>query len=172
MHEGKISKPAYRILFVCLGNICRSPTAEGVFRHLAESRGLSAYIEVDSVGIGAWHVGNPPDPRAQQTALSNNIDLGELRARQISQQDFQTFDKIIAMDNQNLDDLTHLADPQHHHKLHLLLSFSPEIAETDVPDPWFGQENGFVSVFNMIDAACKALLEQVCHSQHIPMEGR
>ena len=111
----------HRILFVCMGNICRSPTAEGVFRKLAMQRNLEHLFEIDSAGTGGWHIGSPPDQRAQHAALERNIDLSILRARQVARSDFEYFDSVIAMDRDNLAVLQGLAPQTLHHKIRLLL---------------------------------------------------
>lgn len=150
-----------RILFICMGNICRSPSAEGVFRHLVESKELSEQFEIDSAGTGNWHAGNPPDTRAQLTAKQRGIDLSGLRARQVNVSDFDNFDLIIAMDNDNLENLRELCPPTQHHKIKLLLSFSNSYHQTEVPDPYYGGDNGFETVLDMIEDSCDQLLKSL-----------
>lgn len=150
-----------RILFVCLGNICRSPTAEGVLRHLAAARGVAAHFEIDSAGTGDWHIGAPPDQRAQHAADRRGIDLSGLRARQTTAADSAAFDYLIAMDGDNYADLQHLAGAAHQHKVHLLLAFSARADRDDVPDPYYGGEQGFDLMLDLIERACDDLLDHL-----------
>ncbi len=149
----------HRILFVCMGNICRSPSAEGVFRRIVEDCGLSDQFEIDSAGTGGWHVGSPPDRRAQQAAKSSGIDLSTLRARQFTKTDFEEFDLIIAMDDNNLNHLTNMATLEQSQKIKLLLEFSSQYDEREVPDPYYGGHHGFEDVLDMIEDSCKQLLK-------------
>jgi len=155
-----------RLLFVCLGNICRSPTAEGVMRTLVARDGLADSIELESAGTGAWHVGSPPDRRASQTAAARGIAL-DGAARQVRPEDFEDFDLLLAMDRQNLRELQQLAPGESERaKVQLLRRFDPasqslDIAELDVPDPYYGGPGGFDRVFDLVQAACKGLLEQI-----------
>ncbi len=157
------SGPRCSLLFVCLGNICRSPTAEGVMRSLVESEGLAQEIELDSAGTGAWHVGSSPDRRATAAAAAAGVALaGE--ARQVVPEDFERFDLILAMDSSNLRDLRAAAtSPQAREKVQLLREFDPESAagDLDVPDPYYGGEDGFGTVFEMVRAACAGLLAEI-----------
>lgn len=146
------------VLFVCMGNICRSPTAHGVFEKMVEDAGLAPFIEVDSAGTHAYHVGNPPDPRAQKTALGRGVDLSRQRARKAAEEDFERFDYVIAMDRDNLDNLLSLAPEHHREKLHLLLDFAPELGVREVPDPYFGGTRGFDKVYDLVSDASAALL--------------
>lgn len=148
------------VLFVCLGNICRSPTAEGVFRHLVAEAGLSQSIRTDSSGMGSWHVGNPPDERAQAAARRRGIEIGDLRARQTRPADFNTFDYIIAMDCQNMADLQALCPPGYGDRLHMMLDFATDISEAEVPDPYF-DDSGFDTVLDLIENASHGLLEHI-----------
>ena len=148
-----------RILFICMGNICRSPTAEGVFRHHVEKHGLSDHFEIDSAGTGAWHVGSAPDSRAQQAALARGIDLSGLRARKVETQDLDYYDLVIAMDRDNQERLNGMASSQQQHKVKLLLEYSDNPAEIEVPDPYYGGEHGFVLVLDLVEEACARLLE-------------
>ena len=144
-----------RILFVCMGNICRSPTAEGVTRHLLAERGLDEEIEVQSAGTGGWHAGNPPDARATATARARGITLaGE--ARQVTRSDFEEFDWLVAMDRENLRDLRAIAPPGTEHKVRLLLD-----EERDVPDPYYGGPGGFEEVLDLVEAGCARLLDDL-----------
>jgi protein-tyrosine phosphatase len=153
-----------RLLFVCLGNICRSPTAEGVMRALVSREGLAEHIELDSAGTGAWHVGSPPDRRASQTARTRGIAL-EGTARQVRVQDFHDFDVLVAMDRENLRELRRQAPGEEERaKVRLLREFDPasvSSGELDVPDPYYGAGDGFERVFELVYAACEGLLEQI-----------
>jgi low molecular weight protein-tyrosine phosphatase len=151
-----------RVLFVCSGNICRSPTAEGVLRRLVSERGLAGEIEVDSAGIGAWHAGEPPDPRSVATAAARGVRLDGI-ARQVTRGDFDDFDLILAADATHLRDLRRLA-PDRAAKLHLLREFDPASAgarDLDVTDPYYGGASGFDDVFDQVHAACVGLLDTI-----------
>lgn len=148
----------HRILFLCLGNICRSPMAEGVFRHLVESKGLGEAFHIDSAGMGAWHTGDPPDERGQQTLRNRGIDISGQQARQVCADDFENFDLLIGMDHSNRETLMGLAPGQHTHKVRLLLEFAPGTGVAEVPDPYYGGARGFEKVFDLIDAGTKGLL--------------
>lgn len=164
-----------RICFVCLGNICRSPSAEGVMARLVADAGLSAAIELGSAGTGGWHVGEPPDERATAAALRRGIDLRALRGRQVHAGDFLWFDLLVAMDRRNLGDLHDLApEPALRRRAVLLRSFDPGSAtrrdgtaadadrgELDVPDPYYGGPSGFDHVLDLLEVACSGLLEHV-----------
>jgi protein-tyrosine phosphatase len=153
-----------RILFVCMGNICRSPTAEGVMRRLLDDAGLSDRIELDSAGTGDWHVGNPPDARASEAALRRGITL-DGAARQVRPEDFERFDMIVAMDRRNVRELLALApDEDAAEKVRLLREFDPASAgapDLDVPDPYYGGDHGFETVLDMVEAACRGLLDEL-----------
>jgi protein-tyrosine phosphatase len=159
-----------RLLFVCLGNICRSPTAEGVMRALVLQARLQHAIKVDSAGTGAWHVGESPDRRAAAAALTRNVVL-DGRARQVMQKDFDDFDLLIAMDRENLRELGQLAPGEAERaKLRLLREFDPASAssgELDVPDPYYGGPGGFDDVFDLVFVACEGLLEQI-RAEQVP----
>jgi protein-tyrosine phosphatase len=151
-----------RILFVCLGNICRSPTAEGIFRDKVRKLNLEKKISIDSAGTGGWHVGQAPDLRSQACAEKFGIDLSDLRARQTRVGDFSFFDLILAMDKSNFEDLKRLAPkPELLSKLKLMLDFHPTKKSQNVPDPYQGGPEGFEHVFKMLDAACDELLKFV-----------
>ena len=150
-----------KVLFVCLGNICRSPTAEGVFRLLIEREGLGDRIIVDSAGTGDWHVGSPPDRRAQAAACHRGIDLSGLRARQAKSGDFQRFDYVLAMDAENHSKLAGFCPPGEEHRLHMFLDFAPELGRSNVPDPYYGGDGGFDAVLDMIEAASVGLLADI-----------
>lgn len=150
------------VLFVCLGNICRSPTAHGVFLSKVAQRGLTEMIEVDSAGTAAWHTGSPPDPRSCAEAARRGYDLGDLRARQVQDTDFTRFDYVLAMDYENLEALQALSPHGYRGHLGLLLDFAPEQGLREVPDPYYKGDEGFVEVLSLIEAACDGLLERVC----------
>ena len=148
-----------RILFVCLGNICRSPMAEGVFRAEAARRGLE--VEIDSAGTSDWHVGEPPDPRAREAAAGIGIDISGLRGRQTTRRDMETHDLILAMDRENLDHLKRLAGPEHADKVRLFLDFASERMEDEVPDPYYGGPEGFYHVLDLLQDAARGLADHV-----------
>ena len=146
-----------RVLFVCLGHICRSPTAEGVLRALAAREAPDLALEVDSAGTAAYHVGQPPDPRTRAAAARRGYDLSTLRARSIESADFERFDLILAMDRENLTVLRQRAPAHARERLHLLLEFAPD-APDEVPDPYYGGPNGFEEVLDLVEAATRGLL--------------
>ncbi len=148
------------VLFVCMGNICRSPTAEGLFRQAVEKAGLAKHIEIDSAGTHSYHVGSQPDARAQAASLKRGIDLSALRGRQAQSRDFTKFDYILAMDNSNYTDLMQLAGGSASN-LHMFLDFSDRFSETDVPDPYYGGDQGFEHVLDLIEDASKGLLVHI-----------
>lgn len=148
------------ILFVCTGNICRSPTAEGVLRHTIEKMGLSEKLHVDSAGTQGYHTGEPPDPRAIRAARNRGIDLGALRARQVSLQDFQRFDHIMALDRSHLQALTALAPREHTAHIALFLETAGATVETEVPDPYYGSQKDFDYVLDLIEAATEPLIRK------------
>jgi protein-tyrosine phosphatase len=147
-----------RILFVCLGNICRSPTAEGVLRTLAAREAPELPIEVDSAGTAAYHAGEPPDPRTREAAARRGYDLGALRARIVEPRDFERFDLILAMDRENLRTLQRRAPAGAHERLRLFLEFAPEPGPPEVPDPYYGGPNGFEEVLDLVEAAARGLI--------------
>lgn len=149
-----------RVLFVCLGNICRSPLAEGVMRHLVEERGLEDRIDVDSAGTGAWHVGEAPDPRSIDVAARNGVSLDGQRARKVRPSDFRDFTRVIAMDGANLRDLRGIAPEDAPAELHMLRDLDPE-GSGDVPDPYYGGDDGFDRVYEMVHRSCAALLDEI-----------
>jgi len=154
--------PTARVLFVCMGNICRSPTAEGIMRGLVAEAGLSDRIALDSAGTGAWHVGNPPDPRSVAAAARRGIRV-EGAARKVRLADFDEFDLIVALDGANARDMRGLApDDRAAAKVRLLREFDPEAdGDLDVPDPYYGEDDGFGRVLHLVDAACRGLLEEL-----------
>jgi len=158
------SRPV-RICFVCLGNICRSPTAEGIMNHLVQERGLGDCIHVESAGTGDYQVGNSPDERSAAEARTRGVTLSG-RARQFQPDDFARFDLVVAMDRHNLHDLHALApEPALRERVVLLRSFDPENLghgrQLDVPDPYNGRTNGFATVYDLVEPACRGLLEHL-----------
>lgn len=150
-----------KVLFVCMGNICRSPTAEGVFRELVKRKGLSEVIRSDSAGTGDWHVGKEPDKRAQQTALVRGYDLSDLRARQAIAKDFIAFDYVVAMDRSNYMNLENICPDGYQDRLHMFLSFFADSPEEEVPDPYYGGPAGFDYVFDLVEEAAQGLIEDI-----------
>ncbi|MDZ7780971.1 MAG: low molecular weight protein-tyrosine-phosphatase [Gemmatimonadota bacterium] len=149
------------VLFVCLGNICRSPLAEGVFRALVDERGLNDQFEIDSAGTGGWHVGEQADSRATMVAKRYGVAL-ESRARQVTEEDLSRFDYVIAMDRDNLDVLEGmLGSSEADTELHLLREFDPRGDGDEVPDPYYGGASGFENVYEMIERSCTALLDHM-----------
>lgn len=149
------------VLFVCTGNICRSPTAEGVLRARAVAAGWQDRLTVDSAGTHGYHVGEPPDERAQEAALARGYDLSDLRARRVSAADFERFDHIVAMDAGHLAQLTRLAPAGQRHKLSLLMDFAPSRAGLNVPDPYYGGHHHFEQVLDLIEAGVDGLLAKL-----------
>jgi protein-tyrosine phosphatase len=153
-----------RLLFVCLGNICRSPTGEGVMRHLLREEGLEDAVELDSAGTGDWHVGHSPDSRATAAARGRGIVLSGA-ARQVTADDFESFDLLLAMDRSNRADLLALApDEEAQDRVRLLREFDPEAVasgELDVPDPYYGADDGFDEVLDVVARSCEGLLEEI-----------
>jgi protein-tyrosine phosphatase len=160
----------HRILFVCLGNICRSPMAEGVFRRVAEEQGVLHLFEIDSAGLGHWHVGQPPDLRAQNAARNRGVDISGQSARQVKHGDFARFDLVLAMDEENYQELVQLAPSDARHKIRLFLDFAPQATTTDVPDPFFGGPEGFDHAFDLIDQAARGLLAALLTDAAAPMK--
>ena len=150
-----------RVLFVCMGNICRSPTAQGVFEKVVDEAGLAHLIEIHSAGTHAYHVGEPPDARAQEAAGLRGYDLSPQRARRVQESDFIEFDYVLAMDRSNFADLQELALPDYKQRLKLFLEFARELQDTDVPDPYYGGKQGFERVLDLIEAASHGLLEHI-----------
>ena len=154
-----------RVLFVCLGNICRSPMAEGVFRQVAARRGMLPPLEIDSAGTGSWHVGNPPDGRAQAAAAARGIDISTQRARRVAAGDFDAFDLIVAMDRSNLANLKDLAPEAHRGKVRLFLEFADGVDTSEVPDPYYGGADGFAHALDLIEAAAHGLAEYIAAAE-------
>ncbi len=151
-------KMNFKVLFVCMGNICRSPTAEGVFRHQVAAAGLSDWIEVDSAGTHDYHVGASPDRRARHAAMGRGYDLEALCGRQVAEQDFLEFDYILAMDKDNLANLQRICPPQYRHKLGLFMEYSRHSVLLEVPDPYYGGGQGFETVLDMVEDGAAGLL--------------
>lgn len=151
----------YHVLFVCMGNICRSPTADGVFRHKLQRQGLSHLVSVDSAGTHNYHPDSPPDERSQLHAARRGYDLSSLRARQVRAADFATFDLILVMDWDNLALLQETCPPPHRHKLRRLTEFCQMHSSPVVPDPYYGGERGFEQVLDLVEDACDGLLAHV-----------
>jgi low molecular weight protein-tyrosine phosphatase len=150
-----------KVLFVCMGNICRSPTAEGVFTKRVQAANLVDQIEIDSAGTHAYHVGEQPDPRSQKTALKRGVDLSPLRARRAVTEDFDAFDYVLAMDRDNERGLQAICPPGFEYKLQLFLSYAPNLEYDEVPDPYYGGPNGFEQVLDMIEEAADGLLQDI-----------
>lgn len=150
-----------RVLFVCMGNICRSPTAQGVFEYLVKSEGFIRQIQTDSAGTHAYHVGEPPDTRAQQCALERGFDLSQQRARRVVASDFNDFHYVLAMDRDNYSDLSRICPAGQDDKLRLFLEFAPESQVQEVPDPYYGGAKGFDRVLDLIEQASQGLLSDI-----------
>jgi protein-tyrosine phosphatase len=144
-----------------MGNICRSPTAHGVFRALVEREGLVHAIEIDSAGTHAYHVGSMPDKRAQATARARGIDLSDLVARRVGEADFAAFDYVLAMDQENFIALSEICPEEHVEKIHMFMDFAPDMRTREVPDPYYGGPTGFERVFDLVEAASLGLLEEI-----------
>jgi protein-tyrosine phosphatase len=158
------------VLFVCLGNICRSPLAEGIFRHQIETLGLDGRIAADSAGTGGWHEGQAPDPRSIAVAAVNSIDLTALRARQVRQSDFDSFDLILGMDKSNVENLIRIAPERALDRIHLFSALTLG-ANWDVPDPYYGGAEGFRDVYNMLSEGCASLATRL-KSSDISFSGK
>ena len=150
-----------KVLFVCMGNICRSPTAEGVFRHVVEQAGLSDRIEIDSAGTHAYHIGEQPDRRSQAVALTRGYDLSSQQARKVKQQDFDEYHYVLAMDNDNYANLSAICSADFAEKLQLFLAYGENISESEVPDPYYGGNRGFEHVLDLIEDASAGLLTHI-----------
>ncbi len=149
------------VLFVCLGNICRSPTAHGIFRHLVREEGFESLIEIDSAGTAAFHIGKAPDSRSILVAKERGIDMSDLRARQVDLGDFYQYDYVLAMDEANFYHLKEMALPEHDGKIKMFLEYTDAFSETEVPDPYYGGAQGFDHVFDLVESASKGLLEHI-----------
>lgn len=151
----------YRVLMVCMGNICRSPTAEVVLRNFIKINGLGDKVEVDSAGTHGYHVGEAPDPRTQRAALIRGYDMSQLRARKVAHQDLDYFDLILAMDKSNLDNLQRIALPEQLPKIQLFMDYSTNFDEQEVPDPYYGLGYGFDLVIDMVEDAAAGLAQEI-----------
>lgn len=151
----------YRVLMVCMGNICRSPTAEGVLRHYLQQSGLGDRVEVDSAGTHGYHVGEPPDSRTQRAASARGYNLSDLRARKVAPQDLEYFDLILAMDKTNLDNLRRMSVPAQHKKMRLFMEYSENFDDDEVPDPFYGLGHGFDLVMDMVEDAAQGLTKDL-----------
>lgn len=158
------------VLFVCLGNICRSPTAHGVFHHLVERHGLQHAIHIDSAGTGDWHIGRAPDKRSSAAALQRGYDLSVLRARQVSAQDFERFDYILAMDTQNLSDLRQMRPAHFRGELDLFLRYGAAHLQ-EVPDPYYGGDDGFEHVLDLVEEAAQGLLRAIAQKHRLQLNN-
>jgi protein-tyrosine phosphatase len=154
-----------KILFVCMGNICRSPTAEGVFKHLLAQTHLQVFV--DSAGTHSYHVGEPPDKRSQAAAAERGIDISTLRSRLITQEDFEKFDYILAMDKHNHGWLKRICPQKHLHKLQLFLEFAPHLMLENVPDPYYGDKADFEEVLDLVEEASQGLLAHLRQSINV-----
>lgn len=158
----------HRLLFVCLGNICRSPMAEGVFRRVAEEEGFAHLFEIDSAGLGDWHLGQAPDTRAQSAARRRGVDISGQAARQVTHADYARFDLLLAMDGSNFAELIELAPEDARHKIRRFLDFAPHVSAQDVPDPFYGGRAGFDHALDLIEAAARGLLAELVGDRAIP----
>jgi protein-tyrosine phosphatase len=155
------SKENVSVLFVCMGNICRSPTAEAVFRHYVENAGVSGRIQIDSAGTHDYHIGSQPDTRAQRAAQQRGYDMSDLRGRQVCAEDFSRFDYVLAMDSSNLAILRRITPADSDTQPQLFLEYARHHSELEVPDPYYGGADGFERVLDMVEDAAQGLLEEI-----------
>lgn len=156
--EAAVPDDAFGLLFVCMGNICRSPTAEAVFIKVWQELAPDLPLRTDSAGTHAYHIGEPPDPRAQRAAARRGVDLSSQRARRVDVSDFERFHLILAMDRLNVELLRDLAPPEHHERIRLMLEFAPSLGKLEVPDPYYGGSNGFEHVLDLVEEASRGLI--------------
>lgn len=149
------------VLFVCLGNICRSPTAEAVFTERLKRNGMADIVRVDSAGTGDWHIGKSPDPRAQTAAEGRGYAMDHLRARQVTVEDFQRFDYVLAMDESNLDDLVAMCPDESRAQVGRFMDYHPQPGLDEVPDPYYGGDQGFDYVLDLVEQAAEGLVEYI-----------
>lgn len=152
---------SFRVLLVCMGNICRSPTAEGVIRKYIKNNGLGDIVEVDSAGTHGYHVGEAPDSRTQRAASARGYNLTQLRARKVARQDLDYFDLILAMDKSNLDNLWRMATPEQKERIKLFMDYAKNFDDDEVPDPYYGLGHGFDLVLDMVEDAAQGLIEEI-----------
>jgi protein-tyrosine phosphatase len=152
---------SYSVLLVCMGNICRSPTAEVVLRKYITNNGLGSVVEVDSAGTHGYHVGEAPDARTQRAALARGYNLSQLRARKVARQDIDYFNLILAMDKSNLDNLRRMAPPEAHDRIKLFMDYAKNFDDDEVPDPYYGLGHGFDLVLDMVEDAAQGLVEDI-----------
>ncbi len=150
-----------KVLFVCMGNICRSPTAHGVFVKMLEDQSLESFVQVDSAGTHAYHIGKGADERSQLAASRRGIDLSTLRARQVKPADFHEFDYVLAMDDDNLQHLEMICPAEQRKKLQLFMTYAPQMKKREVPDPYYGGSSGFEQVLDLVEAAAEGLLQDI-----------
>ncbi len=150
-----------KVLFVCTGNICRSPTAEGVFLHMVHRAGLEKLVLVDSAGTHGYHIGDRPDPRALAAAKRRSYDLSNLRARRLLPEDYARFDHLLAMDRGHLSIMLRNSPPEHRSKIRLFMDYAPDVDHREVPDPYYGDNSGFDLVLDLVEAAAYGLLQSV-----------
>ncbi|GHF12027.1 protein-tyrosine-phosphatase [Kordiimonas sediminis] len=158
-----------KVLFVCMGNICRSPMAEGAFRSAVSAAGLQDRFHIDSAGTIGFHAGNPPDRRAIHTAQKNGIQINNQRSRKVMPDDFRVFDYILAMDHENLDDLLDRAPTEHQQKISLFLPYAPQLSMSEMPDPYYGADNQFDLCFRAATIAAEELLHHISAQHNLPI---
>lgn len=162
-----MEQPVKRVLFVCMGNICRSPTAEGVFRYVLATHAPQLQVEIDSAGTHGYHVGDPPDRRSVAAASRRGIDLSQLRARTVRNDDFDLFDLILAMDEENLRELRRRAPAARRDRIRLVMEFAPAAASRVVPDPYYGGPQGFEEVLDLLEEAAQGLLQDLLRQHRV-----
>ncbi|MDM3872127.1 low molecular weight protein-tyrosine-phosphatase [Porticoccus sp. W117] len=163
-----MSAPKVKVLFVCLGNICRSPTAHAVFQKMVDDADLSDQILVDSAGTGDWHIGHPPDARAQRKALTRGYDLSPLRARLVTGEDFAEFHYIIGMDDSNMTNMLPFKPANYDGEFKLFLSYGESSDYREVPDPYYSGDDGFELVLDLVEQAAAGLLADICKRYSLP----